>query len=187
MDSLGFQLTEQVWDNLKIPVTIIAVLAPVMIVFLVVRYKRIIKRLKEKHETNKKIVEKRIEVYDRIGPKLNDILCFYCYTGDWKKLAPPDILELKRELDKEINISTPLFSDDLHAKYDSFIRLCFVAHSGWEHDEKIKSRFELRQENCPEWKDEWITFFDTNNVVEATTLKERYDELLEYFKMEMSP
>jgi len=28
--------------------------------------------------------------------------------------------------------------------------------------------------------------FDTNNVVEATKMRERYDELIEYFKKEMN-
>ena len=34
------------------------------------------------------------------------------------------------------------------------MRLCFVSFSGWEHDEKIKSLYELRQENNIEWNDD---------------------------------
>jgi hypothetical protein len=102
-----------------------------------------------------------------------------------KELSPIDIMRLKRELDKEININTPLFSDDLSNKYDSFMQLCFVSHSGWEHKEKIKSLYELRQEHNPEWNDDWIPFFDTNNVIEGIKVKERYDELMEYFRKEM--
>ena len=186
MISPEIQQTEQIWNSLKIPITIIAALAPIIIVFLVFRFKRIIKGLKEEHQTNQRIVEKRIEIYDRIGPKLNDIYCFYCYNGNWKEITPIDIVRLKKELDKDIIVSTPLFSNDISEKYLDFMRLCFVSFSGWEDEEKIKSLYELRKEHNVEWNDDWIPFFDTNNVVEAVILKERYDGLMEYFKMDLS-
>jgi len=186
MNSQEIQQAEQIWNSLKIPIMIIAALAPFIIAFLVFRYNRIIKGLKEKQGKNQNLVEKRIEVYDRIGPKLNDIFCFFCYNGNWKELTPLEILNFKRELDKDINVSTPLYSKDIGEKYDDFMRLCFVSFSGWEHEEKIKSLYELRQENNVEWNDDWIPFFDTNNVVEAVKVKERYDELIASFKKDLS-
>jgi hypothetical protein len=66
------------------------------------------------------------------------------------------------------------------------MRLCFVSFSGWEHKEKIKSLYEIRQEHNVEWNDDWIQFFDTNNVVEAILMKERYNELIEYFRRDLS-
>lgn len=180
------QLTEQIWNSLNIVIIIIAAVSPVIIAFLIIRLNRVKKRLINQHQTNQKLIEKRIEIYDRLGPKLNDTLCFFSYTGNWKEQSPTDIMKLKREMDKEINISTPLFSDDLGKKYDSFMQICFVSHSGWEHKEKIKSLYELRQEHIVDWNDDWIPFFDTNNVVEGIKLKERYDGLMEYFRKEMT-
>ena len=186
MSSPEIQLSEQIWTSLKIPIMIIAALAPLVIVFLVIRYNKIIKGLKERHQTNQRIVEKRIEIYDRIGPKLNDILSFFCYSGNWKELTPIYIMKLKRELDQEINTNAPLFSDDLNKKYMGFILLCYVSHSGWEHKEKIKSLYELRQEHYAEWNDDWIPFFDTNNVVEAIKIREAHNELKDYFQKELA-
>ena len=186
MSSPEIQLSEQIWTSLKIPIMIIAALAPVVIVFLVIRYNKIIKGLKEKHQTNQRIVEKRIEIYDRIGPKLNDILSFFCYSGNWKEITPMDIQRKKMELDKDINTYSPIFSDELSKKYGDFIQLCFVSFSGWDHKEKIKSLYEIRQEHNEEWNEEWIAMFDTNNVVEATMMRERYDELIEYFNKEIN-
>ena len=180
------QLTEQVWDNLKTAVIIIAVLGPVIIIFLTIRINRMKKHLISQYQSNQKLIEKRIEIFDQIGPKLNDMFSFFSYTGNWKELTPVDILRLKRELDMEINIKTALFSDELITKYTSFMTLCFVSHSGWEDEERIKSLYELRQLNNLEWSREWIPLFDTNNVIEATTLKERYDKLMACFKKEMS-
>jgi len=186
MNSQEIQHAEQIWNSLKIPIMIIAALAPFIIAFLVFRYNRIIKDLNRKQQINQSLVAKRIEVYDRIGPKLNDIFCFFCYNGNWKELTPLEILNFKRELDKDINVSTPLYSKDIGEKYDDFMRLCFVSFSGWEHEEKIKSLYELRQENNVEWNDDWIPFFDTNNVVEAVKVRERYDELIASFKKDLS-
>lgn len=186
MDSPEIQVTEQLWTSLKIAVIIVAVLGPVIITFLIIRYKKIIKGLKQEHQTNQGIIEKRIEVYDRMGSKLNDLLCFYCYSGNWKELTPMDILRKKMELDKDINTYSPIFSDELSKKYGAFIQLCFVSFTGWDHKEKIKSLVELRQEHNEEWNDDWIPMFDTNNVVEATKMRERYDDLIGYFKREMT-
>ncbi len=186
MNSPEIQQAEQIWNSLKIPIMIIATLAPIIIAFLVFRYNRIIKGLDKKHQTNQRIFEKRIEIYDRIGPKLNDIFCFYCYNGNWKEITPIDIVRLRKELDKDINVSTPLFSNDISEKYIDFMHLCFVSFSGWEHDEKIKSLYELRQEHNVEWNEDWIQFFDKNNVVEAVKLKEKYNELIESFKKDLS-
>lgn len=179
-------ISEQIWNTLRLPVTIVAITAPVIIVFLMIRYNRIIKRLKEVQLDNQKIIEKRTEVFSRLGPQLHDILSFFLYTGNWKKLAPTDLLELKRKLDKDITINAPLFSNDLMAMYKGFMQLCFISFSGWEHEEKIKSQYELRQEKSVGWDSEWIDYFDTNNVVEGVKLKESYDKLMQCFQEELN-
>jgi len=84
-----------------------------------------------------------------------------------------------------MHVYASLFSESLGQKYAAFKQLCFVSKSGWEQDEKIKSYFELRQQNNVDWKDGWIQYFDPNNVVEATKIKERYDELVESFKEDL--
>ena len=92
------------------------------------------------------------------------------------------MMRLKKELDQDINTNAPLFPDDLSKKYTGFIYLCFVSHSGWEHKEKIKSLYEIRQEHMVDWNDDWIPYFDTNNVVEAIKFREAHNELKDYFQ-----
>ena len=186
MISLEILMSEQIWNTLKLPVTMVAIIAPLVIVVLIVRYNRIIKRLKEAQQTNQKIIEKRTEVFGRVGPQLHEILSFFLYTGNWKKLAPIDMLDLKSKLDKDITINAPLFSDDLLATYQDFMQLCFISYSGWEQEEKIKSQYILRQEKSVGWDSEWIDYFDTNNVVEGIKLKESYDKLMECFQKELN-
>lgn len=187
MNSPDIPFTDPLWESLKIPIMIFAALAPVVIVLLIIRFNRTLKKLKSTHLRDQKIFEKRAEIFERMGPKLYDLYCFYCYNGDWKKITPQAIMKLKKELDKDINSQASFFSNEIAEKYTRFVQLCFVAHSGWEHDEKIKSHYELRQEHIPEWTEHWSLYFDTNNVVDAIRMKERYDELNAAFKKDLSP
>jgi len=185
MNLSDIQLTDQFWENLVIAALILAVLTSIMMIVLAFRFSRIIKGMKKKQRSNQKLVEKRMEVFGMMAPKLNDIYCFFCYIGNWTEMTPPDILRLKRDLDKDMNIYAKLFSDDLNNHYRMFMLLCFVSKSGWEHDEKLKSMYALRQEKCAGWNEEWKDYFDTNNVVEATRIKERYDALIDSFKNDL--
>jgi len=96
------------------------------------------------------------------------------------------MMNVKRELDQEINTYAPVFSEDLRKKYMGFILLCYVSHSGWEHKEKIKSLYDLRQEHSLEWKEDWIPYFDRNNVVEAIKIREAHNELQNFFQKELA-
>lgn len=185
MNTTDPQLFGQIWDSLKIAITAIAILAPFVIVFLLVRIKRIKKSMADQHQENHKLLEKRVEIYEHMGPRLNDLLCFYSYTGNWQELSPENILGTKRELDKYISSHGALFSDELIASYNAFMQVCFVAFSGWEQEEKIKSLYTLRQEQQADWDENWIPLFDTNNVLEGTVVKARYEELMACFKKEL--
>lgn len=179
------QPSDPLWRSLAMATMILAVVTPIVVGILAFRFSRSLKRLSKKQWSNEKIVEKRMEIYNKMVPKINDLYCFFCYIGNWNELSPLAVLRTKKELDKDMNIYASLFTEGLSRKYDAFKQLCFVSMSGWEQDEKIKSYYELRQQNNVDWKDGWIQYFDTNNVVEATKIKERYEELVESFKEDL--
>ena len=79
---------------------------------------------------NQELIRKRLGVYDSMAPKLNDILCFFFLVGDFRNLPPPVMIAHKRELDRTINVYLPLFSPALKARYDDFIRTCFLPFGG---------------------------------------------------------
>ena len=178
-------LFEQECIILKISLIIVATVMSLVIALLVFRFKRVIERMKKAHLANHMIVQKRTDAFETIGPKLYDMISFYCYSGSWKEIGPIDVMRLKRELDKDIGSKSPLFSHSLIEKFNAFIQLCFVSTTGWEHKEKIKSLYQLRKENNEEWSDEWIEFFDTKNVVDAIRLRDTYNELMLSFKKDI--
>jgi hypothetical protein len=182
---MATQQPEQIWNSLEIAKLVISILTPLIIAILAFRFNKTLKRLDKKQWTNQKIVDKRIEIYDKVVPKLNDMLCFYCYIGNWKDLTPNDIIQLKRELDKEMNIYVPLFSETLLHSYNDFIHLCFTAYTGWGHDAKIRSLYGRRKDHNKTWDDKWIECFDTNDVIEPKVLRGKYSELMDKFKNDL--
>ena len=113
--------------------------------------------------------------YDYVVPKLNDLLCFHCYIGNWKELSPEYILGLKRDLDKEMHVYKPLFNEDLWKKYHKFMHICFKTFSGWGNDAKICSSIKRRKEIKKSWSVKYKVLF-SEEFIEKTENEEKYEE-----------
>jgi hypothetical protein len=189
-------IVRPIWNSLEIVKLIIAGLTPLLVVIFAFIFDRRLKRHDKAQWTNQKIIEKRIIVYDKVVPKLNDLFCFYLYIGNWKELFPDRVIEIKRELDKDINIYAPLFNKELLTKYNDFIKECFETFTGWGKDATIKSLF-IRRKQCNEnWNDKWNDFFSTEYIrtrkdnddqvsKDISLIKEKYLILLEEFKINL--
>lgn len=69
---------------------------------------------------NQELIKKRIAFFDDLGPKLNDLLCFYHAIGNWKEINPEKIILIKRDLDKKFFTYKFLLSYDSFAAYMKF-------------------------------------------------------------------
>jgi hypothetical protein len=186
MDSTITIMNGTEWNSLEIVKLLISILTPIVVAFIAYRFSKLTKNIEKIHWTNNKIIEKRIDVYDSIVPKLNDLMCFYCYIGNWKEKDPDSIIDLKRSLDKEIHIYAPLFSQDLVKSYDKFISLCFETFTGWGNDAKIKSLFVRRKENHKKWKEQWEDRFSKKEKVsDPNNIRTAYFELMDVFKKDL--
>lgn len=83
----------------------VAALTPVAVALLGLWLNRHLKRLEHLQWANQKIIEKRLEVYSKLAPVLNDLYCYLDYIGDWKHKYPIAILGLKRSADREFYVS----------------------------------------------------------------------------------
>ena len=112
------------------------------------------KRLESSQWKNQKLVEKRIEVWDKIGPLLNDIYCYCLRVGTWKAHTPPAIVGKKREADKLTHLSRPYFSDSFFSEYQAFMETCFQLFQGHGVDAKIRTESWEHQNAHSAWNDE---------------------------------
>lgn len=175
---------ETVWNSLEVVKVIVSIATPLIGGIIAYRLSRIGKDLEKKQWAGRKVIEKRLEFYDRVVPHLNDLYCYYNRFGNWKELFPPEIISKKRILDKEFHIYSHLFKRDIIGKYEAYIGNCFKTYTGWGNDAKIKMNLVKRQ-GLDGWKTEWNELFVPEEQVDKDSFKKSYNELLYIIKSEL--
>lgn len=154
--------SQSVWNSLEVVKLIVSAITPVVAGILVWKLNEAIKRFEHRQWRNQKLIERRLEIYDKIAPQLNDLLCYFTYVGCWKDLTPEQVVKMKRELDKEIYLAQPLFSPSFFLHCMEFVNLCYEPFVGWGKDAKLRTKFDRRKEANPQWKDSWEEMFSKN-------------------------
>ena len=168
-------------------ITAIGTLAvPVVVAVMANRFNDQVKRWEANQWRNQELIKARLEYYRQLVPKLNDLMCYFVYIGQWKGVTPPTILDLKRTVDKEFFCSKPLFSDGVGTAYNEFMDLCFSIFGGMGTDAKLRTGFDHRQEVMgPQWNPAWETMF-THRTSETLqndrdNVRRAYDKLIDAF------
>lgn len=169
------------WNWLEIAKLVAGLLIPVALTFFGVYIHRITKRFEHLQWRSQKLIEKRLAIYDDLAPHFNDLLCYFTYVGCWKELNPPDVVALKRTLDKKVHLASPLFSPSFFAACGRFQSLCFETYTGWGRDALLRTQFLRRKEARPtDWKAEWENCF-SSSVSDPKEIRSSYKELMEAF------
>jgi hypothetical protein len=137
------------------------------------------KRQSRSHE----LVAARLDYYRRLAPLLNDLMCYLTFIGGWKKMSPPEVIDLKRQLDKEFHCAAPLFSEEVLVAYDAFMERCFRHFGLWRLDAKLLTSAFHRKPERSDWESDWQRFFayPDDRPIPATELeavRSSYDALL---------
>jgi hypothetical protein len=147
---------------------------------------RVTKRLEHAQWRNQKLVEKRIEVWDELGPVVNDIYCYCLRVGSWKELKPPDAVAKKRVADKLMHLNPPYFSASFFASYQRFINTCFEAFQGHGENAKIRSTAWEHKNVHPSWDESWDRCF-LEVPLDDEELGAVYRKLIAQVSRELSP
>jgi|GEM_PF-393653 hypothetical protein len=174
------------WNSLEIVKLIIGLLTPMAMLFIGIWMDRRIKEVEHRQWSNQKIIEKRLDVYEKIAPHLNEMMCYYMRFGAGKEFGPEQIINMKRELDKIANIYAPLFSPKFISKYNAFMSKCFLTDRGAGLDAQLRSecihyRDAYVGDDTPDckWHDEWDDCFTgPEDAVEKTELFTAYKDLV---------
>lgn len=136
---------------------------------------------------NQELIKKRIEIYDSVAPKLNELLCFFLSRGAWKTLQPPLIIQRKRELDQTMYVYGPLFSAATFDQYNVFMHCCFRMFTGVGHAARLRADLRrLQQEWGTEWQPEWdSSFVAAKEVAIDQDVMRQYNALLNLLAAEI--
>ena len=97
------------------------------------------KDIDEQRSRQDKINDKKIELWDKLGPKLNRILQYVVYIGDWKHIKATQVVKYKRESDELVYTYRPFFSSEFLRYYDNFMDTSFQTYGGMGEDARIRT------------------------------------------------
>ena len=176
-------IVDNPWDSLEVAKLLVGILTPISVAAIGWFISRRLRQLDQHMWASQKVIEKRIEVYDQIAPKLNSLFCFLTWVGNWKDVSPEDVIVYKRDLDKTMNIYRHLFEDEVFGCYQSYIHCAFRTFYGPGEDAKIRSAINSsngdRTKHCSyEWDENWNSRFAEGHETELSEVREKYYKLM---------
>ena len=146
-----------------------------------------VKGLEQEQWQSRKIVEKRIEFFEKVAADLNALLCFYTWVGVWKEFSPPQVIAVKRRLDKEFHVHRYLIGEDVFGRYNDFVERLFTVFTGPGQDALLRAT--LTSENGDrtlhsnhKWEEKWRACFDEAKAVDRAEIRRAYAALMQSFQ-----
>jgi len=175
------------WSSLEIAKLVLSAATPLLILVLGVWFQRFATRFEQLQWANRKIVEKRLAVYDDVAPMLNDLLCYFSYVGSWKELTPRQLVDSKRLLDRKMHLAAPIFSVQLLSLYNNYIGLCFQTYNEMGADARLRTRPEDRRPYSRQpWDESWDQLFAPEAFfTDPRLIVKAYEELISWFAREL--
>jgi len=173
------------WNSLEVAKLLASLLVPIALAAFGVYVHRITKRFEHLQWRSQKLVEKRLAIYESLAPQFNDLLCYFTYVGCWRDLDPPDVVALKRTVDKEVHLAAPLFSAEFFTACMRFQSLCFETYNGWGRDALLRTAFLRRRDARPgDWESEWEENF-SSEATDPQVVRAAYQHVMEVFSKDI--
>jgi hypothetical protein len=116
-------------------------------------------RLEDIKLLHQELLRKRLHLYEEVGPKLNDIHCFYQAIGHWMELNPEEVIERKRAIDRAVQVNRYLFRTDFWEVYQEFEKAHFEMFSGIGQPARLRLDMKHIKEHAGDlFKPEWMPF-----------------------------
>lgn len=180
-----------VWNSLEAVKLVVGVLTPISVAGFGWFISRRLKRFELLQWSNQKLIEKRIAVYDLVGPQINKLYCFFMWVGTWKETSPVEVLQIKRDLDRTMHVYGHLFDHSVFSAYREFIDTLFDTFQGVGADAKIRSFLSSldgdRTNHCAyEWQPAWEEkFASPERAPSLHEIETRHTTLLKAFAQSM--
>ncbi len=174
------------WNSLEVVNLLVGLLIPAVLLFVGVWMDRRIKEFEHRQWSNQKVIEKRLEVYEKLTPDINEMMCYFMRIGSWKEHRPAEIVGMKRDLDKIAHIYAPLFSPLFLEKYNEFMKKCFAMFRGDGLDAQLRTECVYYRDayvgedgQGDQWQPEWDEYFTgPDEAVDRDEVRAAYQELV---------
>lgn len=79
--------------------------------------------------SKERLVEKRLEIYSKVGPLLNNIYVHVEHVGHWSEMNDKKAIEAKRESDKTMFSNQAFWSESLISTYRAYMNKAFKTYN----------------------------------------------------------
>ena len=170
------------WNSLEVVKLVVAAATPVLVLLLGVVVSRAARRLEEAQWANRKLIERRLELYDEMAERLNDLYCFFGLFGNFREVEPPVAVRRKREFDKVFHVNEFLMGPEFAKRYKEFMEACFQTYTGVAEDAKLRSPVAYQCMERQRWDPAWDRcFVGSEEVTPIATVEQRYRSLMACF------
>jgi hypothetical protein len=172
------------WNSVQIVTVIVAAATPVTVAVLGVIFARASRKIEQVQWANQTVVTRRLDIFDKLAPGLNQLLCFATFVGTWKDTDPRKAITIKRDLDQIMYANKVLFSDELFAAYHRFMTVLFDMFGTTGADAKVRAPIESKwgSRRDLDWWDDTMTGRFTAEAVSLDDIQAAYDALGEQFR-----
>lgn len=161
---------------------IISALTPIIVAILGWRISRTLKEIEQRQWSSRKLIEKRIEIYDSISPMMNRLFCYFHWVGDWKEYSPSDIIRTKRSLDHTVYIYKYLLDPEFFDTYTRFMDALFTTYNGIGEDARLRTEIagiDGDRSKLPSWEPEFSACFDLSDITPLSEIAKRYERVMQ--------
>ncbi|MGH3980442.1 MAG: hypothetical protein ACRDRZ_15790 [Pseudonocardiaceae bacterium] len=176
------------WTSLEVVKLVVSALIPIAVVGVGYVVSRATKRLESVQWANQTVIQRRLDVFGQVAPKLNRLLCFAVFVGSWKEVTPADAIRLKREADEIMYVNRVLFSPELFDAYLAFTETLFEVYARTDGNAPLRVDIQSRlgnRRNLDWWDDTMEREFATTGIPSLAEVQAAHDTLSERFRRDL--
>jgi hypothetical protein len=176
------------WNILEIARLAVTMLTPLTVVGVGYMFSRATKRLESVQWANQTVIQRRLDIFQQVAPKLNRLLCFAVFIGLWKEITPADAIRLKRETDETMYVNRVLFSSELFDAYLAFTETLFELYARPGENARLRVAISSPlgdRRNLGWWDESMEREFSTKDIPPLEEVQAAYDALSERFRRDL--
>jgi len=176
------------WNSVQIVTLVVSALTPITVLVLGFMFTRASRRIEQVQWANQTVVTHRLEIYDKLAPGLNQLLCFATFVGGWKEIDPLKAISIKRDLDQTMFAYKVLFSNELFTAYHRFMDSLFAMYATTDADALVRAPIVHTlgdRRKLTWWNEAMTSLFSTDKQIEIDKIKDAYDTLSQQFRADL--
>jgi hypothetical protein len=176
------------WTHLEIVKLVMSALIPIAVIGVGYIVSRATSRLESVQWANQTVIQRRLDIFQQVAPKLNRLLCFAVFVGSWKEITPADAIRIKREIDEIMYVDRVLFSPELFDAYLVFTRTVFELYARTDDDAPLRVAISSplgNRRNLGWWDEAMEREFSISDIPSFDEVQASHDALGERFRRDL--